>query len=130
MTPADVRRLADAGHELGSHSVHHEILPQLDDAALVAELTASRAQVEAWTGRPVVGFCYPNGSVDDRVAAATARAGYAYACTTAAPRRGGSADPWRLPRVDVTRHRVTAPNGAFDLVAFRAEVSTLHEALR
>ena len=130
MTPDDVRRLAATGHEVGAHSVGHEILPALDDGALAHELEHSRARVAAWSGRPVDGFCYPNGSVDDRVAAATARAGYAYACTTAPPRRATDADPWRLPRIDVTQRRVTAPKGAFDLVAFRAEISLLHEVWR
>jgi peptidoglycan/xylan/chitin deacetylase (PgdA/CDA1 family) len=131
MRPADVGRLADAGHEIGSHSHSHEILTSLEDDELERELALSRRRIEQWTGRPVAGFCYPNGSVDDRVAAATARAGYAYACTTSPPsRRAAHADRHRLPRVDVTRRRVVGRGDSFDLTAFRAEISSLHEVMR
>lgn len=130
MTPADVRRLCDRGHEVGAHSVSHEILTTVDDDQLDSELRESRRLVAAWSGREVSGFCYPNGSLDDRVVAAARRAGYAYAVSTAPPERTDYVDLMRIPRVDVTQHRVTRPNGSFDLVAFRAEVAGLHEVLR
>jgi len=130
MEPAAVRELAAAGHEIGSHSVSHEILPLLDDDALRTELEQSRDIVAGWSERPVDAFCYPNGSVDDRVVAATRAAGYVRACTTAEPSRSEPVEPLSIPRVDVTPSRVTGSDGSFDLVAFRAEISQFHSLLR
>jgi peptidoglycan/xylan/chitin deacetylase (PgdA/CDA1 family) len=130
MRPADVADLARRGHEIGSHSVAHEILPLLDDESLSAELQRSRAAIAEWTGGEVPGFCYPNGSHDERVVAATRAAGYAYACTTLPPEDGPAEDPLRLPRVDLAPARVMRSDGRFDLLAFRAEISGLHRLLR
>lgn len=130
MTPEEVRALARAGHEIGSHSASHPILTRVDEACLDSELVASRERLAAWTDEPVTGFCYPNGTYDTRVVEAVRRAGYAYACTTQTPGPEPARDPLRLPRHDVTPDRVTRPGGRFDLVAYRAEISGLHARLR
>ena len=130
MRPEDAADLARRGHEVASHSVRHEILPLLDDEALAVELQQSRRDITDWISEQVVGFCYPNGSYDDRVVAATRAAGYAYACTTEAPLHRGHGDALRMGRVDINASRVTDVRGRFDLVAFRAELCGLHEWLR
>lgn len=129
MQPEQLRQLAARGHEIGSHTVQHEILPLLDDAALRHELTASRERLREWLGTDVPGFCYPNGSYDARVAAAVAAAGYAYAVTTCDPADAGLVDAFRLPRIDMNPSRFGAA-ADFDPVAFRAEISGLHARLR
>lgn len=96
-----LRALAAAGHEIGSHTLTHPLLPGLDDARLEAEVAGSRARLEAALGVPCRSFCYPNGDCDDRVVAAVRRAGYEVAVTTAwGPNRPG-ADPLRLTRCDL-----------------------------
>lgn len=130
MRPEHAADLARRGHEIGVHSVTHEILPLLSDEALAFELEGSREAIAKWAGVRGSGFCYPNGSHDERVVAATRAAGYAYACTTTHPKDGSIEDMLLLGRVDVKRSRVSRPNGRFDLVAFRAEVCGLHEWLR
>lgn len=130
MTSDEVRALARAGHEVGSHSRSHPILTHVDDGQLVEELAVSRERLETWTGGAVRGFCYPNGTHDGRVVEAVRRAGYAYACTTEAPGPEPARDVLRLPRHDVTPDRVSRPSGRFDLVAYRAEISGLHARLR
>src|SRR5690242_3153088 len=57
MTAADVRLAADAGMEVGSHSLHHVRLPEISDAQLQDEVGESRSRLVALTGRPVSGFC-------------------------------------------------------------------------
>jgi peptidoglycan/xylan/chitin deacetylase (PgdA/CDA1 family) len=130
MTPEQVAGLARRGHEIGSHSVSHEILTLASEESLATELTASRETIAGWIGGPVNGFCYPNGSHDELVATATRRAGYAYACTTLPPARNQPEDPWRMGRHDVTPDRVSRDGTRLDLTAFRAEISGLHEAWR
>lgn len=92
---AELEGLRDAGWEIGSHTVTHPRLPELDDTALAAELEGSHAAI---AGR--LGTCdtiaYPYGLADDRVAAAARRAGYASGLTlTLAHRRD---EPLLRPR--------------------------------
>jgi len=61
LTMAQVRQMAAAGMEIGSHGVHHVDFAQLPLAAARAELVQSRATLETWTGRRVVFFAYPAG---------------------------------------------------------------------
>lgn len=130
MSRADLAGLAQRGHEIGSHSMSHAILTDIDDARLHAELGRSRAELEQWTGTPVTGLCYPNGDHDDRVVRAAKAAGYRYACTTLAGLNAPDRDPHRLARTDITMARVCTADGGHDPAAFMAEVCGLHELLR
>jgi len=73
---SDSRALLEAGMELGSHTSSHPDLRGLDDAALAAELQASKAAIEALTGAPCRTHAYPYGLHDARVERAAADAGY------------------------------------------------------
>lgn len=130
MTPDEVRSLAAAGHEIGSHTVTHPILPMESDAAIDDELSRSRADLASWTGTGIAGFCYPNGDHDDRVVGAVRRAGYAYACVTATGRNGTDADALRLRRIGMNPARVTDGRGRHSARALRAEITLFHGALR
>lgn len=77
-------RLRTSGAELGSHTRSHPLLPQLDDAALRAELFESRAALQA-LGEEAAGLAYPNGDSDARVRAAAKAAGYRYAVAVSMP---------------------------------------------
>jgi peptidoglycan/xylan/chitin deacetylase (PgdA/CDA1 family) len=76
LTEAQARELCAAGMELGSHTMSHPDLRQLDDAALARELSDSKQSVEDLTGRPCRTFAYPFGAFDERVERAAGRAGY------------------------------------------------------
>jgi peptidoglycan/xylan/chitin deacetylase (PgdA/CDA1 family) len=73
---SDLRALADAGWEIGSHTCTHPRLTTLDDAQLRDELIASRERCAQALERPCRSIAYPYGDVDARVAAAAAAAGY------------------------------------------------------
>jgi peptidoglycan/xylan/chitin deacetylase (PgdA/CDA1 family) len=99
LTWAQLRALADAGWEIGSHTRTHPRLTQLDGAALATELERSRADCERGTGRPCRSLAYPYGDVDERVIEATRRAGYEVAAGL--PARPGPPLPLSWPRVGV-----------------------------
>ena len=130
MTPDELRMLRLAGHEIGSHTLTHPLLPQLNDTELQHELVESRRLIEGWLNESVTGFCYPNGDHDDRVVSATARAGYAYACLTRSGDNEPGADPLRLRRIDMHPSRSCGTDGRFDEPSFRASISRLHELRR
>jgi peptidoglycan/xylan/chitin deacetylase (PgdA/CDA1 family) len=95
----DLRGLADAGWEIGSHTATHPRLTQTSDAQLAEELGRSRAEIEAALGRPCPSVAYPYGDVDDRVVAAARTAGYAVGA--ALPAHWRTAEPLAWPRVGV-----------------------------
>ena len=99
LTWEELRGLAAGGWEIGSHTRSHPELTSLDDAALAGELEGSRAACEAELAGPCEALAYPFGSVDDRVAAAAAGAGYLRAATF--PPQFHRGDPLRVPRVAV-----------------------------
>ncbi|BDG04624.1 polysaccharide deacetylase family protein [Anaeromyxobacter oryzae] len=101
MTWTQVRALAAAGHEIGSHSMSHAILTSCDDRALERETRASRDLLRRRTGCDVESFCYPNGDHDARVLAAVRRAGYARAVTTRWGPNDRSAPEFALSRCDI-----------------------------
>lgn len=93
----ELRGLADAGWEIGSHTCSHPYLTMLDDATLAAELADSRERCSERIGRPCRSIAYPYGDWDERVAAAAAQAGYEAGATLALH----EARPLQWPRVGV-----------------------------
>jgi len=57
----DCRALADAGMIIGSHTINHVHLADLDDNAAEAEMKGSKDIIEAELGRPCDHFCCPFG---------------------------------------------------------------------
>ena len=94
----ELRRLHDAGWDIGSHSRTHARLPQLDDAALADELQGSRERIVAELGECRT-LAYPFGEADERVLAAARAAGYEAACGLPTSFHGASALAW--PRTGV-----------------------------
>ena len=96
-----IRAMADAGHEIGSHSISHPDLTTLSDARLRSELVDSRARLQAVSGQPVDIFAYPYGAWNSRVASAVEAAGY----RAAVHAWGGtwwSPDKWWIePRIEI-----------------------------
>lgn len=126
LSVAQLVALQRSGHEIGSHSVSHALLPQCDDAELEHEVQGAQRTLAGWLGAGVAGFCYPNGDQDPRVAAAVARAGHAYACTTRDGQVHAGDDRFALPRVDIVPARVGAGAGDFEPTAFRRELCGLY----
>jgi len=92
---ADARALVSAGMELGSHSMVHADLRELDDDELRDDLAASKAAVEELSGRPCRTLAYPFGLLGDREARAAAAAGYELAFAW----RPGPWRPFAAPRL-------------------------------
>jgi peptidoglycan/xylan/chitin deacetylase (PgdA/CDA1 family) len=116
----ELRDLASAGWEIGSHTCSHPHLTELDDEPLHRELADSKAACEEALRRPCGSIAYPYGDLDERVSAAARRAGYVFGA--ALPKRFGSADPLDWPRVGIY-HRD-------DLSRFKLKVSPLVRHLR
>ena len=80
LTADQLREVASAGVEIGSHGMHHVSLPSVGDAELASEIHESRRILQEITGQEITGFCYPYGHLDERTVKAVEAAGYEYAC--------------------------------------------------
>jgi peptidoglycan/xylan/chitin deacetylase (PgdA/CDA1 family) len=120
MSWEQLRSLAAAGWEIGSHTGSHPHLTQVEDALLDDELARSKTACEHHLDEPCTSLAYPFGDVDARVVGGAARAGYGAAATL--PRRLHSPDALAWPRVGVY--------WADDDLDFRLKVSPAVRRLR
>ena len=97
----ELEALAQAGHEIGSHSLSHAILLRECTPDLAAEVAGSKRALEDGLGVPVTSFCYPSGLYDDATLAAVATAGYENATTTVPGANRGLCAPFELRRIDI-----------------------------
>ncbi|WP_198597884.1 polysaccharide deacetylase family protein [Blastococcus atacamensis] len=109
MDAVQVREVAAAGHEVGSHTMTHVALAGAEPKRLAAEIGDSRRVLEDVLQSEVPGFCYPYGSFDAAAAEAVGAAGYDHACVT------GDYDPG--DRVTLPRCYVSPGDTAAHLVA-------------
>lgn len=130
MTSSQLKDLVSKGHEIGSHTMTHPLLPQCDDVTLANELQQSRATLAAITGQTITGICYPNGDCDDRVARATLAAGYSYATSV----QDGVNDPhalddFALKRWFICQKRLCDHRGRPSDALFRMEISGMAQRI-
>ena len=98
MTADQVKQVAAAGMEIGSHGLRHVVLPEATDAELVAETVRSREVLSALLGTDVTGFAYPYGRLGRREVEAVRAAGYQHACAVQPSAQAGD---FALPRTFV-----------------------------
>lgn len=92
LTWDEIAAMRQAGMRFGAHTVSHPYLPPLplDDAA--REISASKADLEAHLGQPVVVFAYPYGHASPSITRLVQAAGFQLALGTSPYRLEHSAD--------------------------------------
>jgi peptidoglycan/xylan/chitin deacetylase (PgdA/CDA1 family) len=100
MTDAQLRDAAEKGMEIGSHTLTHPFLAQLDPTAAQREMADAQSVLQDRLGLPIQTLAYPYGSCDAAVAAA-ARSIYRAACTVEMNVARPGHNRWRLPRLDM-----------------------------
>lgn len=103
LTRAGVRRLADAGVEIGAHSHSHPQLDQLRHDALVDELRGSRTLLEDMIAQPIRSLAYPFGYSSRAVRATAVSLGYCYAASVQNRLVPSTPDLFSIPRLTVRR---------------------------
>jgi peptidoglycan/xylan/chitin deacetylase (PgdA/CDA1 family) len=94
-----VRALVSAGCAVGFHTLRHDQLPLLSDAALADALREGRNELTAVVGREPDAISYPYGKADERVADAARAAGYRLGFTTKRHAVTPETDPLLVPRI-------------------------------
>lgn len=98
-----LRELSDLGLDIGSHSMTHPYLNDLNEEQLTHELQSSKRELEQLTGRPIHHFSCPGGRWNQRVAAKAAQAGYLSVATSRACANSTQTNRFALGRVAVLR---------------------------
>jgi len=97
---AALRDLADAGFEIGAHTLTHPRLPRVDAATAEREIVRSKESLEDHTGQHVAVFAYPYGlagAQHRKIAAQHFRA----ACGTTLRKARACDNYYALPRIDM-----------------------------
>lgn len=124
LTWEEVAALAGAGIEIGSHSFSHRFLPLLSKKEVRDEVLRSQAVIAEKTGTlprwfalpfsfPVRHRAWPR--FPEILAESLQEGGYRSCCTMVRGHVTGSADPYQLRRLAVTRHD--------DLISFDSKVT-------
>jgi peptidoglycan/xylan/chitin deacetylase (PgdA/CDA1 family) len=83
MSEEELLRLVDGGLiELGAHTRHHPLLPQLSFERQKEEIQSSKKDLEALLSKKIVGFSYPNGRATVESKGFVREMGFSYACTS------------------------------------------------
>jgi hypothetical protein len=98
LTDAEIRDLAAVPEvEIGSHTLTHPNLRQLNFRQVDAELRGSKSWLEDLIDSPVTSFCYPNGSHRRSLGVSVAAAGYSVGRTTMSGHTGLTFNPLFMP---------------------------------
>ncbi len=115
-TPEQLRAMAGAGIEIGSHTfTHADLGAALSDAQLRHELAGSKAQIEQIVARPVRYFAFPYGQFRHLSAAAfehARRAGYEAVCTAFGGYNFPGGDAFHIRRFHVDDDMIRLKNHA------------------
>lgn len=103
LTAAELRAMAAAGMEIGSHTVSHAFLPRESSRAARAQLARSARDIAATIGTAPTTFAYPYGAWSGPAEADVAATGYGLAFTE----QPGCALTWTT-RFSAPRLRVSA----------------------
>lgn len=105
LTWSDVRSMHASGLSIGSHTVTHRSLSDVNPVSVRKELVESRNRIAAELGSPPVGLAYPYGTLRDvshGIADAAQAAGYLFAATAVHGLNRRPCNPFLLKRTTLT----------------------------
>jgi peptidoglycan/xylan/chitin deacetylase (PgdA/CDA1 family) len=127
MTWEEVREIHSHGVRIGSHTISHRELKQLDAADVAEEVAGSKQTIEDKLGSPVISFSYPYAFPETRkrfvrmLRETLERNGYENGVSTIIGTARGQDDRFFLPRLPV--------NSWDDLPLFRAKLEGSYDWL-
>jgi peptidoglycan/xylan/chitin deacetylase (PgdA/CDA1 family) len=103
LSKQQARELAEAGFEVGCHSMTHPYLTDLTPSELQHEIVHAKNELERVLGKGVEHFSCPGGRWDPHVAEVAKEAGYHSVATSLIGTNSPSSNPYKLNRVAVLR---------------------------
>ena len=108
-----VREMASAGIEIGSHGCSHRILTRLKADEVEDELIRAKVGIEQRIGQRVQHFAFPEGTASRELIERVAKAGYRTACLCASGPDKGRFVPAVLKRVGMHEAVSAGGDGSF-----------------
>lgn len=118
-----VRKLADAGFEIGCHTVSHLDMGKAPPDVVREELTASRKAIEEQTGRKAALFAYPFGGknhLSETSLEVVRELGFECCASCFGGVNGNTTDPYAIKRVGMSDWYAHAHQFGFELMSGRA----------
>ena len=102
MNEAQVKQLSNASLlEIGAHTVNHPALGHLSPEEQRHEIQESRSVLESIIGKPITGFAYPYGDLNEYTPGITQKLGFDYAASTREGHVTHGCNLFDLPRYQV-----------------------------
>jgi len=76
--PDLIKRIAEAGHEIASHGMNHQVLGEMSQEDFQDDIVSSKALLEDLTGQAVIGYRAPSFSIADWAIPILKQAGFLY----------------------------------------------------
>ena len=124
---AQLRAMADAGMEIGSHSLTHASIQGCSAAEIRREFGDSKHMLEDGVGRAVTVASLPRGSSEPRAAAVIQELGYRAFCTSEPGLVGATTNPFDAPRIAI-KWRTSAAFVTRVLAGHRLTLATLRSS--
>ena len=122
-----LRAMAEAGMEIGSHSLTHPFMHELAPAEIRREFGESKRMLEDGLGRPVTVASLPRGSAAPGTSAIVAELGYRAFCTSEPGLVFAETDPFDAPRIAI-KWRTSAAFVTSVLTGHRLTLATLRSS--
>lgn len=122
MSWSQVSRLNKGGVRFGSHTQHHEILPQIPVARVEQEVKESKASISEHLSEDCLLFSYPNGDASPDVRDVVSRSGYKLAFINSPGVWSSDSDPLLIPRINVWENHLTDSSGRFSPLTFEYSI--------
>ena len=118
MDVAELKSMADAGWEIGSHGCRHLELAKVDENQQRDEIFRSKSQLESLLGITPEFYAYPHGSYTEPVKELLRDAGYRGACSMFSKAGSVTEDPFCLRRI--------MPHRGDSALSFRLKLSPIY----
>lgn len=99
-----LKELGGQGFEIGSHSMTHARLTELDEPGLKHEIVESKSYLEQILGKPVDHFSCPGGRYNAVVASVARAAGYRSVATSRVHTNSSTTNAFALGRIAILRN--------------------------
>lgn len=127
LTWDDVRTMHREGMEIGSHSISHAFMDELDQSEIQEEIGGSIRRLESQIGTKIRYFAYPKGRLCAAVKRQLEQMNLDAALSTDPGQNGPSEDRYHLKRLDAGFSRMP---GGFLPAVFDAEINGVFSCLR
>ena len=124
----DLKTLQHSGHEIGAHSMTHEILRESQGVDLQYEIGESKKVLESELGTTVRTFSYPSGIYDDRTLQIVRDEKFETAVATSWGHNDLSQNPHHLNRIEVQAELNQTHCGRLNTSVFAWRLANLFRA--